>query len=71
MQHFPITIAKTYLRTNQTKIKVVDIEETKIFKCRVHTTKRKNEPSAYEKYMSLGWYEFAKRNNLRDGDTLV
>lgn len=71
MQHFPRTIAKTSLRTNQTEIKVVDVEETKILKCRVNTVKRKNEPSTYENYMSLGWYEFAKSKNLCDGDTLV
>lgn len=53
MQHFPRTIAKTCLRTNTTEMKVVDVEETKIFKCRVHSAKRKNEPSVYEKYMSL------------------
>ncbi|KAI5439832.1 hypothetical protein KIW84_025265 [Lathyrus oleraceus] len=71
MQHFPRTIAKTCLRLNQTENKVIDVEETKIFKCRVHTAKRKNESSAYEKCMSLGWYKFAKSKNLCDGDTLV
>ncbi|KAI5402673.1 hypothetical protein KIW84_050320 [Lathyrus oleraceus] len=71
VMHFPRTIAKTCLRTNQIEIKVVDVDENKIFKCRVHTSKSKNEPSTYEKYMSLGWYEFAKRKNLCDGDTLV
>jgi len=71
MQHFPKEIAKRCLRRFQDEINLLDVRTKNIVTCQVHKANRKGIPQPYEKYMALGWYDFAKSLNLRNGDTIA
>jgi hypothetical protein len=67
-QHFPKATAEGVIR-NMKKIKIRTRHNGDNTECTINSYQRvQNGP--IEMYMTTGWYEFARANNLQQGDKL-
>ncbi|CAK8574620.1 unnamed protein product [Lathyrus sativus] len=70
LQHFPKSITKTCLGWNQKDIELVDANSDRLYHAKVHSARCNKKIVKTEKFISKGWYQFAKHRQPRRGDKL-
>ncbi|KAL5068234.1 hypothetical protein RYX36_019121, partial [Vicia faba] len=68
--HFPNDVKKKMLFMNQKAIELIYEDNGDSYYAEVHSTKRNKKLFKKEKFISKGWYEYAKWNKIRRGDVL-